>query len=81
MTIALSSRWEQFVAQQVEAGHFQSEREVLEASLALMEQRQTKLEELRAIIAASDAEGGEFTAEDVRAAIGHALDELPAEAG
>lgn len=69
MTIALSSRWEEFVAQQVEAGHFQSEREVLEASLALMEDRQSRLEELRAIIAASEALGGSHSDEDVMAEI------------
>ena len=81
MAIALSSRWEEFVAQQVEAGHFQSDREVLEASLALMEQRQAKLEALRATLAASEAEGGEFTAAEARAGIRARADESRAKAG
>ncbi len=81
MTVAISSHWGEFVAGQVEAGHFASEREVLEASLELMERRQAKLEELRATIMASEAEGGEHSAEEVRAPIWARADELRAKAG
>jgi len=65
MAISLSSRWEAFVAEQVEAGHFTSEREVLEAGLELMAQRQAKLEALRGTIAASEARGGALSQKEV----------------
>jgi antitoxin ParD1/3/4 len=76
MTIPLSSRWEAFVAEQVQSGHFASEREVLEASLELMERRQAKFEALRATIAASEAQGGSHSHEEVMGALQARRDEL-----
>ena len=81
MMISLSSRWEAFVAAQLQSGQFGSEREVLEAGLSLMAQRETKLEALRATIRASLAEGGALGAREVRIAIAAKADELRTKAG
>jgi antitoxin ParD1/3/4 len=63
MQIALSELQEEFVKQAVSEGRFASEAEVLEAGFRLVWAREQKLDELRAMISASLAEGGAFTNE------------------
>jgi len=65
MQIALDPSREDFVKQAVREGRFANESEVVNLSLRLLEENDRKLADLRAMIAASLAEGGEFTAEDL----------------
>ena len=71
-------RWQAFVAQQVREGHFSSERDVVEASMALVRERQAKLDALRATLEASEARGGRHSADDARRAIKLAANRLRA---
>jgi antitoxin ParD1/3/4 len=67
MQIALSESQEEFVKQAVSEGRFASEAEVLDAGFRLVQAREQKLDELRAMINASLAEGGAFTTEEMDA--------------
>lgn len=58
MAISLSSAWEEFVARQVQDGRFSSAREVIEAGLSLVAQREAKLASLRATLETSATRGG-----------------------
>ena len=65
MNIALEESQEDFVKQVVSAGRFASESEVVSVAIRLVQAREQKLDELRAMIVQSLAEGGAFTAEDL----------------
>ena len=61
MNVSIGERWEQFVDQAVKAGRYSSASEVVREGLRLVEERETKLTALKAIIDASIAAGGEVT--------------------
>ena len=65
MHIALEESQEDFVKQAVSEGRFASEGEVVSVAIRLVQAREQNLDELRAMIAESLAEGGAFTAEDL----------------
>ena len=65
MEVTISEPQEDFVKQAVSEGRYASESEVVNFGLRLVQARDQKLAELRAMIAASLAEGGAFTAEDL----------------
>ena len=65
MQIVLAEPQEDFVKQAVSEGRYASESEAVNSGLRLLEERDRKLAELRAMLAASIAEGGAFTAEDL----------------
>lgn len=56
-SVALDDHMAGFVADQVDAGEFGSEADVIQAGLRLLEERSVKLAELRALIDAGDASG------------------------
>ena len=56
-SVALDDHMADFVADQVDAGEFGSEADVIHAGLQLLEERSVKLAELRALIDAGDASG------------------------
>ncbi len=49
-SVALGDYFEKFVAEQVSAGRFNNESEVVRAGLRLLEEHELKLKELRALI-------------------------------
>lgn len=55
-SFVIGDRFEKFVTKQVESGRFNNASEVVRAGLRLLEDEEAKLEELRAMIAAGDAE-------------------------
>lgn len=55
-SFVIGDRFEKFVTKQVESGRFNNASEVVRAGLRLLEDEETKLEELRAMIAEGDAE-------------------------
>ncbi len=65
MNVSIGQRWEGFVEAQVKAGRYGSASEVVREGLRLVEEREAKLAALRQTIAASIAEGGENTDEDL----------------
>ena len=56
-SVALDDRMASFVAEQVNAGEFGTEAEVIQAGLELLEERAVKLAELRALLAAGEVSG------------------------
>jgi len=55
-SFVIGDRFEKFVTKQVESGRFNNASEVVRAGLRLLEDEEAKLEELRAMIDAADAE-------------------------
>ena len=53
-SVALGSHFEKFVAAQVADGRFNNESEVVRAGLRLLEERELKLKELRALVDEGD---------------------------
>ena len=49
--VALSDHFSEFVAHEVDSGHYSSSQEVVEAALRLLEDRDVRLEALRMAIA------------------------------
>ena len=56
-SVALGDHFTDFLARQVGTGRFGSASEVVRAGLRLLEEREARLEELRALIAAGEAGG------------------------
>ena len=56
-SIALGDHFTGFLAEQVATGRYGSASEVVRAGLRLLEEREVKLAELRALIAAGEASG------------------------
>jgi antitoxin ParD1/3/4 len=65
MNVAISARWEKFVEDLVRSGRYASPAEVMELGLSLIEAREAEQEALRETIAASLAEGGTLTDDEV----------------
>ncbi|WP_186420272.1 type II toxin-antitoxin system ParD family antitoxin [Bosea sp. CS1GBMeth4] len=76
MNVSIGPRWENFIADIVEAGRYGSASEVVREGLRLVEEREAKLQALRDMVEESIARGGSHTDEDVSAAIETALDEI-----
>lgn len=58
MNVSIGERWEDFVSRTVESGRYGSASEVVREGLRLVEEREAKLEALRATIEHSVAQGG-----------------------
>jgi antitoxin ParD1/3/4 len=76
MNVSVGERWEGFVEEVVKQGRYSSASEVVREGLRLVEEREAKLRALRATLEASLAAGGEFTGDEVDAAISARADEL-----
>ena len=59
MNVSIGERWEGFVESVVRSGRYGSASEVVREGLRLVEEREAKLQALRATLAASIAAGGE----------------------
>ena len=59
MNVSIGERWEGFVESVVRSGRYGSASEVVREGLRLVEEREAKLQALRATLAASIAGGGE----------------------
>ena len=69
MNLSIGPRWEGFVEDQLKSGRYASASEVVREGLRLLEEREARLAALRQTIAASLAEGGENTDEDLDRAL------------
>ena len=58
MNVSIGTRWEGFVERAVRSGRYGSASEVVREGLRLVEEREAKLQALRATLDASIAEGG-----------------------
>lgn len=74
MNVSIGERWQGFVDGIVKAGRYGSASEVVREGLRLVEEREAKLNALRETINASIERGGEYSDEDVGAAIKARLD-------
>jgi len=79
MQIVLAEPQEDFVKQAVSEGRYASESEAVNSGLRLLEERDRKLAELRAMLAASIAEGGAYTSEEMDADLDEQCKELHAQ--
>ena len=61
MNVSIGERWEGFVESVVRRGRYGSASEVVREGLRLVEERDVKLQALRATLAASIATGGEVS--------------------
>ena len=61
MNVSVGSRWESFVEDVVKNGRYSSASEVVREGLRLVEERELKLNALRATLEASIAAGGEVS--------------------
>lgn len=61
MNVSVGSRWESFVEDVVKNGRYGSASEVVREGLRLVEEREVKLNALRATLEASIAAGGEVS--------------------
>lgn len=69
MNVSIGDRWERFVEQAVKNGRYGSASEVVREGLRLVEEREAKLNALRATLEASLTAGGEVGEDDLDAAI------------
>ena len=69
MNVSIGERWEAFVDRVVREGRYGSASEVVREGLRLVEEREAKLEALRATLDASIAAGGEASDADVDSAL------------
>jgi antitoxin ParD1/3/4 len=69
MNVSIGERWEGFVARIVRQGRYGSASEVVREGLRLVEEREAKLQALRATLDASIAEGGAHSDHEVEEAI------------
>jgi len=76
MNVSIGDRLESYVAQLVAEGRYSSNSEVVREGLRLVEEREAKLAALRRTIAASIAEGGRFTDDEVGATLEAKAEEL-----
>ena len=78
MNVSIGERWEGFVEGVVESGRYRSASEVVLEGLRLVQEREAKLDALRATLNAALEEGGEETDEEVTAALDAKMAELAA---
>ncbi len=76
MNVSIGDRWERFVEQAVKAGRYGSASEVVREGLRLVEEREAKLQALRATLEASIAAGGEVTEDELDQALAAHGEEL-----
>ncbi|NGO49695.1 type II toxin-antitoxin system ParD family antitoxin [Allomesorhizobium camelthorni] len=69
MNVSIGERWEGFVTRIVRQGRYGSASEVVREGLRLVEEREAKLQALRATLDASIAEGGAHSDDEVEEAI------------
>jgi len=69
MNVSIGHRWQGFVDSLVSEGRYGSASEVVREGLRLVEEREAKLQALRASINAAIEEGGESTDEEIDAAL------------
>jgi antitoxin ParD1/3/4 len=69
MNVSIGERWEGFVTRIVRQGRYGSASEVVREGLRLVEEREAKLQALRATLDASIAEGGAYSDDEVEEAI------------
>ena len=69
MNVSIGERWEKFVEHAVRSGRYGSASEVVREGLRLVEEREAKLCALRDTLNTAIDEGGDFTDDDVGAAI------------
>lgn len=79
MNVSVGQKWEAFVADAVESGRYGSASEVVREGLRLVEEREAKLNALRDMVAASIAEGGSTTDEELESEIEEHLGQLKSE--
>ena len=53
---AIGDRYEKFIADEIEAGRFNNASEVVRAGLRMLEDYETRLQEVRALVAEGDAD-------------------------
>lgn len=75
MDVSIGERWEDFVESAIREGRYASASEVVLEGLRLVEEREAKLKALKDMIEASIAEGGDYSDEDVAAALEAELDD------
>jgi antitoxin ParD1/3/4 len=66
MNVSIGTHWEQFVDGLVKSGRYGTASEVVRDGLRLVEAREAKFKALKDEIDASIAEGGSYTADEVR---------------
>lgn len=76
MNVSIGDRWERFVEQAVKTGRYGSASEVVREGLRLVEEREAKLQALRATLEASIAAGGEVTEDELDVALAARGEEL-----
>lgn len=76
MNVSIGERWERFVERAVKTGRYGSASEVVREGLRLVEEREAKLNALRATLEASLAAGGEASEDELDAAIAARSEEL-----
>ena len=76
MKISLGKRWEDFVADVVEQGRYESSTDVVREGLRLVEEREVGLASLRQAIDEGISRGGRNDSDAVRRHIDAVLDEL-----
>ncbi len=69
MDLLIGGRWESFVEEAVRSGRYASASEVVQEGLRLVQEREAKLQVLRDLIDAAEAQGGENSEEDVERAL------------
>jgi len=69
MNVSIGERWERFVETVVKSGRYSSASEVMREGLRLVEEREAKLQALRAMLDASIARGGQNTDDDLARAL------------
>jgi antitoxin ParD1/3/4 len=79
MNVSLGPRWERFVEEAVQAGRYGSASEVVREGLRLVEEREAKLNALRATLEASIAAGGEVSDAELDEALERRAAELARE--
>src|SRR5260370_24957421 len=76
MNVSVGERWEEFIERAVNAGRYGSASEVVREGLRLVEEREAKLQALRATLEASIAAGGHVSDETLDAALARRAHEL-----
>jgi len=69
MDLLIGGRWESFVEEAIRSGRYASASEVVQEGLRLVQEREAKLQALRELIDAAEAQGGENSEEDVEQAL------------